>query len=437
MRDNTLAAALLRQGRDVVLIPLYTPTRTDEENVSGDRVFFGGINVYLQAMSAVFRQLPRPMVRWLDSPRLLRFVARSGDMVSPEKLGPLTLAMLQGPSGPHRAELARLIRELDRIRPDLVHLPNAFFVGTAAAMKQALGVPVVCPLTGEDIFLDKLPEPFRNEAIRLIRQGARDVDAFVAVTRYYRSVSIESFGLPPAHVYHVPLGIRIDETLPSGRPGVDCVEATRRPPFTIGYLARICPDKGLHLLWEAVRLMLRDGRDCRIAAAGYLSEAQRPYLERIRADAARQGPPGCFEYLGAPDRAGKLRFLRSVDVLSVPTVYREAKGIYVLEAFSQGVPVVQPRHGSFPELIEETGGGVLFEPGDPHDLARSLGEMIDQPDLRRELGKRGQQAVRRSFSDEVMADATWAVFEACRDRHDSGIRAPEGCAVSSRSSAQK
>jgi glycosyltransferase involved in cell wall biosynthesis len=56
----------------------------------------------------------------------------------------------------------------------------------------------------------------------------------------------------------------------------------------------------------------------------------------------------------------------------VPTSYREPKGLYVLEALANGVPVVQPKHGSFPELIEATGGGLLVNPEDPQDHARSL-----------------------------------------------------------------
>src|ERR1043165_1330623 len=71
LHDNTLAAALLALGEDVLLVPTYTPLRTDEPNVSIDRVFFGGINVYLQEKSSLFRHTPWWMDRWLDHPALL------------------------------------------------------------------------------------------------------------------------------------------------------------------------------------------------------------------------------------------------------------------------------------------------------------------------------------------------------------------------------
>ena len=86
----------------------------------------------------------------------------------------------------------------------------------------------------------------------------------------------------------------------------------------------------------------------------------------------------------------KVRFLHGIDVLSVPTTYREPKGLYVLEALANGVPVVQPRHGSFPELIEATGGGLLVNPDDPHDLARALRQLFDDPGSPRRAGPQGQ-----------------------------------------------
>src|SRR6201994_3412261 len=108
MRDNTLVAALGRQGHEALLIPTYTPIRTDEEDVSQPRLFFGGINVYLQQKLSLFRHTPRFLDRWLDAPSLLRWVSRFAVNIEAEKLGALTLAMLEGSHGPVRKEVARL-----------------------------------------------------------------------------------------------------------------------------------------------------------------------------------------------------------------------------------------------------------------------------------------------------------------------------------------
>ncbi|MGH7455494.1 MAG: glycosyltransferase family 4 protein, partial [bacterium] len=58
IHDNTLAAALIKKGHEVALIPTYTPLRTDEVNVTLDQVFYGGINVYLEQKFSFFRPTP-------------------------------------------------------------------------------------------------------------------------------------------------------------------------------------------------------------------------------------------------------------------------------------------------------------------------------------------------------------------------------------------
>jgi len=403
MRDNTLASALQAQGRDVLLVPLHTPIRTDEDDVSEGCVLYGGINVYLQQKSALFRRLPPLLDRALDSPALLRRVARGVDGCSPEELGAMTLSMLRGQDGAQRKELTRLIRWLARRRVDLVNLPNAMFLGAAAAIRKALNVPVFCTLTGEDLFLDSLPPAWRTQTIDLIRRHAETVDAFVAVSGYYASVAERQFGIPPDRLHVVPLGIRVDDQPAPAAPPPE--------PFTIGYLARICPEKGLHVLCGAFRLLRKASRPCRLRIAGYLPHSSGAYLQALLNELNEGQPPGAVEHVADLDRAGKLQFLRSLHVLSVPTVYREAKGLYVLEALAAGVPVVQPDHGAFPEVITATGGGLLFKPEDAEALADSIVRLMEDPALRQKLGQQGRAAVLESYTAERMAERTWKLYE--------------------------
>ena len=114
--------------------------------------------------------------------------------------------------------------------------------------------------------------------------------------------------------------------------------------------------------------------------------------------------------MGSVDREGKLEFLRQIDVLSVPTVYREPKGLFVLEALAAGVPVVQPRHGAFPELLERIPGGVLVNPEDPVDLAEQLYELLQDVEACRSLGQQGLQVVHQQYNADQMAAATWDVY---------------------------
>lgn len=410
MRDNTLVAALRRQGRDIVLIPLYSPIRTDEEDVSEAQVFYGGVNVYLEQKSALFRHTPWLVDRMLNTPGLLRWAMKDpGGAVTPD-VAELTLSVLRGDEGCQRKELDKLVAGLAEYRPDLVHLPDVLFVGLAKDLKERLRCPVVCALTGENIFLDKLAPEHRLQALSLIRERQADVDAFIAVTRYYAGYASEHFAIAPQRIHHVPLGIRLehesDREKMSFNAGSDV--------FTIGYFARICPEKGLHILCEAYAILRRQGRACRLKIGGYLGQTDRPYFVGIQKHMAAERLDDMIEYDGEVDREGKLRLLRSLDVLSVPTVYHEAKGLYVLEAMAQGVPVVQPRHGSFPELIEATGGGILVNPEDPHDLARGIAQLMDDPALCRRMGDQAHRAVAKHFSDDVMAAGAWKVFEQVR-----------------------
>ena len=93
-------------------------------------------------------------------------------------------------------------------------------------------------------------------------------------------------------------------------------------------------------------------------------------------------------------------------MLSVPSPYAEPKGLYLLEALATGVPVVEPKHGAFPELLEQTGGGLLFAPGDVRDLADRLLELQRDPARRQELGRRGSEGARRHYSSARMAERT-------------------------------
>lgn len=405
LRDNALAAALIRRGRDVLLWPVYSPIRTDDHDVSDSRVVFGGINVYLQHRWKLARRLPRRLTRWLDHPRLLKWAMRGAGSTDPKLASELMTTLLQAEEGPHVGEIDALVEHLRAAGASLVHLPNAFFVGLARRIKAALNVPVVCTLTGEDILLDKLAPAARANVLALLRERAADVDGFLSVSNHYTAYALEHFGVQPERVRRVPLGIAWDD-------GAAMEARPKEGAFTVGYLARICPEKGLHNLIDAFEHLVAEGRDCRLLVAGYLGVGDKAYFQALERRVANGNLRGRVAFLGELDRAAKFAFLRRLDVLSVPTEYREAKGLYVLEAMSQGVPVVQPAHGSFPELIESTGGGILHEPNDPVALAAGLRQMMDDHDLRSRLGATGRQSIRDKHTDEHMADAAWAAFEA-------------------------
>jgi len=391
LRDNVLASALLDAGHDVLLIPTYTPTRAEGRDVSLHRIYLGGINVFLQEHFPIFRRTPRFLNRLLDAAPLLRLATRRGVSVEPARLGRLTVSMLRGADGAQQRAVLELVRFLaDEVSPEIVSIPNSLLIALAPAIKRELNVPVVCTLQGEDAFLDGLGEPYRGEAIRLIRGHAASIDAFVAVSRFGADRMSEHLGIERGRIHVVPLGIDFDG---HARAGLD------EEPFTIGYLARIAPEKGLHVLCEVYRRLRSSAArpPSRLSVAGYLAPEHKGYLADIEKQMASWGLAGHLQYRGALDRAGKLAFLQKLSVLSVPSPQPTQKGQFVLEAMASGVPVVQPRHGAFTEVVESTGGGILVEPDDVDGLAKAILELWDHPDRRRQMGAAGYDGVRARY----------------------------------------
>jgi glycosyltransferase involved in cell wall biosynthesis len=400
LRDNNLARELLRRGHDVTLVPVYTPTLTDEQNVSRGRVAFGGISVYLQHYAPAFRRTPALLDRLWDSRWALRAASRRSIPVDPRLLGELTVSMLEGESGPQHKEFLKLLGWLAReAPPDIVTLPNSLLIAMAAPLKRLFARPVLCTLQGEDLFLDGLIEPYRARALELLRRHLDTVDGFVAVSEFGARMMSGLLGIAPERVHVVPLGVSVED-----RP-----LAARRvtPPYTIGYFARIAPEKGLHLLADAFALLRRDRSvpPSRLAAGGYLAAGHQPYLAAIQ---CKLGDG--FVYHGALDRPEKLRFLESVDVFCAPSTYAEPKGLYLLEAMAAGVPVVAPAHGAFPEMVDSTGGGLLFTPGSAEDLARQVAVLLADREYAATLGENGAVGVRGRYTVAHMADRTLEVY---------------------------
>jgi glycosyltransferase involved in cell wall biosynthesis len=413
MKDNTLTAALNALGHDALLIPTYTPIRTDEENVSASHVFLGGVNVFLQEKVGLFRHTPRFLDRLFDSRGLLRWAGKFAVRTRVERLGGLTISMLKGADGNQHKEMRRLVDWLTtEFRPEVVLLTNVLLSGLIPALRSRFDGPMLATLQGDDIFLDALPPADRATCIELIRRNCESLDGYLVTSQYYADFMAQYLGLPRDRMHVVYPGIN-----PKGHGSPR--STTERPPYTIGYFARICPDKGLHNLVEAYLLLRKASNSphVRLRISGWLGGNHRPYLDEQLGRLRNAGFGADVEHVDCPTHADKVRFFQSIDVLSVPTVYREPKGLYVLEAMMNGVPVVLPRHGTFPELIEATGGGVLTEPGNAQSLATALGELLLDPNRLRKMGESGRQAVFARFTAETMARETIAVLEPYHQRH--------------------
>jgi glycosyltransferase involved in cell wall biosynthesis len=260
-------------------------------------------------------------------------------------------------------------------------------------------------LAGEDSFLDSLPEPHRRNSWQTVRDRAQQVDCFAAASQYYAELMSERMKLPPDRTRVVYSGINLD--------GYNPASASPETPV-LGYFARLCREKGLPTLVEAfIELKRRDRvKNLKLRVGGGMSPRDEQTLVKgLVEDLKSRGLLHHTEFCPNLTRAQKLDFYRSLSVLSVPALYGEAFGLYLVEAWASGVPVVQPRHAAFPELIQTTQAGVLCEPDDIMALADSIEQLLLDPDRQRRLGQAGRQAAVTQFSMERMAENMAALYK--------------------------
>ncbi|HEX8309677.1 MAG TPA: glycosyltransferase family 4 protein, partial [Chthoniobacteraceae bacterium] len=183
---------------------------------------------------------------------------------------------------------------------------------------------------------------------------------------------------------------------------------SREEPATpvIGFLARMIEGKGIAHVVDAFILLKKRGRvpDAKLRCAGAVTREDEHYVARLQQRLADAGWEQDAEFLPNVSREEKSAFLNSLTLLSVPASYGEAFGLYLLEAMAAGVPVVQPRQAAFPEIIEATGGGTLYEPATAAALADAWEALLADPQKLRKLGASGRAAVEKEYSLPVMAE---------------------------------
>lgn len=392
MRDNTLARELIAMGHNAHLVPMYLPLQLDEERVDkATPVFFGGINVYLQQKYRFFRRLPRWADSFFNGRGLLKTVAKRSHLTSAAEQGEMSCSML-------RLEESNLGKEVDKLvdwlardgNPDIILLSNALLAGLVQELKRRLEVPVVCTFQGEDSFLDSLPKPWSNEAWKEMALRVKAADMLIAPSQYYGEVMESRLGLEPGSIEVIPNGIDLSGW-EEGR-----VSQDKR----IGYLARMCHSKGLGLLINAF-IHLNDS-SLTLAIAGTMGGGDDVYVAGLKKKLKKAGLGDCVEWFPDLARNEKVDFLKNLSVFSVPVIYPEAFGLYLVEAMACGVPVVMPNASAFPEIVNSAACGVLVDPGSVEDLARGIREMLDDPD-REVVGKKGRRAVEERYHAGAMA----------------------------------
>jgi glycosyltransferase involved in cell wall biosynthesis len=413
LRDNALVAGLRRMGHEVLMVPLYLPLTLDEEDQSaGTPIFFGGINVYLEQKSSFFSALPGWMHDLLRSRKLLKWAGGKAGNTSPEELGDVTVSMLKGEEGNQARELKELIAWLkQRPKPEIICLSNALLMGMARKLGNEMNCPVVCMLQGEDGFLDLLPEPHRGQAWELLAGRAREVVLFGSPSRSFGEMMRPRLRLSPEKIRVVPNGINLkgfEQTNP----------APRSKPPVLGFFARMCPEKGLDILVETYVLLRERGAilDLKLRIGGGCGPTDETFVASQKRRLEKAGLLDQVEFHPNLTHSKKVEFLQSLSAFCVPSRASEAFGLYVIEAMASGTPVVEPPTGSFPELIQATGGGLLADSTRPVDLANKIEQLLRDPAVAEKMGQGGKAAVFKDFSSEAMVKKSLAFFQEAIER---------------------
>jgi glycosyltransferase involved in cell wall biosynthesis len=406
MRDNELIKTLKDLKNDVWMVPLYLPLSVETDGVIGDTpVFYGAINIYLKEKLPWYRHAPLWLEKLFDSESMLKMAARKSGSTRATGLEEMTLSMLDGENGRQATELDHLIQFLEKdLRPDVVYLSNALLLGLARRLKNDLNIPVVCSLQDENEWIDPMREKYRNLVWTRMAERAKDVDAFIAASKFYAKKSQEKMNIP-------------DEKINVVYGGIDLSKYGQAPqsfdPPIIGYLCRMSEYFGLGILVDAFIQLKDDAKysHLKLSLMGGYTGDDRPFVKKMIKKLTKTGYIDDVKIYESFDIEHRLEFLQSLSLLSVPVPGGEAFGAYQVEAVASGVPIVQPNVGGYPEFVESTGGGILFEPNDPEHLAQAISSLLDNPDRIRELGQKGRKVVMEKYSMENMAKNILNVYK--------------------------
>jgi glycosyltransferase involved in cell wall biosynthesis len=406
MRDNELIKTLKDLKNDIWMVPLYLPLSVETSGVIGDTpVFYGAINIYLKEKLPWYRYAPLWLEKLLDSESMLKMAAKKSGSTRASGLEEMTLSMLEGENGRQATELDHLIQFLkDDIKPDVVYLSNALLLGLARRLKNDLNIPVVCSLQDENEWIDPMREKYRNQVWAKMGERAKDVDAFIAASEYYARKSQEKMDIPSEKINIVYGGIDLSK--------YEQAPHTFQPPV-IGYLCRMSEYFGMGILIDAFIRLKKENKypGLKLSLMGGYTGDDKPFVKKMIKKITKAGFIDDVKIYDSFDIEHRLEFLQSLSLLSVPVPGGEAFGAYQVEAVASGVPIVQPNVGGYPEFVEATGGGIIYEPNDPENLAKALSSMLDDPERIKKMGAEGRKVVMERFSMHNMAKNILDVYK--------------------------
>ena len=405
LRDSKYVVALREQGHQVLKIPMYLPIFADEHDIHEIPVFYGAVSIYLKQLYPIFRKAPAWVDKLLNTKPILKLAASMSGSTNAKGLEEMTVSMLLGEDGKQKDELERLVDWMEQhCKPDIVHISNALLLGLAHRIKERLDVPIVCSLQDEDVWVDAMHPFYREQIWKLMAEKAKDVNLFIGVSHYFSGVMKQRMKLPSEKILSLYLGVDPDdyEFIP-----------TNEKERNIGFISRLCPENGLDIVVEAfIQLKKRTGfKDTGLKLTGGSTGADAKYIKEIKKKISKEKLAAQVEFIEDFEDTGRQEFFSQVSVISVPVRNGEAFGMYLLEAMASGIPVVQPEIGAFPEIIELSGGGLIYEPNTPEALCEALAELLSDSEKLNSLSLKARVGIERNFNIHVHAKEMTDVYQ--------------------------
>lgn len=393
-------------GLQSTAIPLYLPPeKIYLESGFDHNVFFGAISLYIRERVHFLEQMPVFLAKLLDAPPLLKIAAKRAGTTRSEGLEDITLNMINGSNSSRNKEVRRLVRYLIKNgKPDVIHLSNALIIGLAKQIKELMDVKIVCSLQNEDDWLNEMAEPYQSQAWKMIAEESENVDAYISPSRYYKEFFIKKSGFHGNNIHVVPSGIDLTDTIES-------IKKSDSP--ALGFFSRVSYNNGFDKLTDAFITLKREDefRDITLNVCGGYTSDDKPFIADQISKIKSSGFKSSVKIWPLFQGPGKSEFFNSIDIMSVPVRKYDGYGMYLLESNAAGIPVVQPSTGSFPEILETTSGGILYNPDTVEELTNNLRTLLRDKEKARQYGAEGRKRVTSIFTLENMAAGIHLVYK--------------------------
>ncbi len=410
LRDSKFVDALRQEGHQVIKVPMYLPLFADEHDLGDVPVFYGAVSIYLKQLYPIFRKAPAWFDKLLNSKPMLKLAASMAGSTDATGLEEMTVSMLLGENGEQKDELARMVDWIaEHLQPDIIHISNALLLGLARQIREKTGVPIICSLQDEDVWVDVMEPGFRDQVWKLMKEKSVDVDAFIAVSRYFGDEMKKRMSLPADKIHSVYLGVDPEE--------YEFVSSATKDR-SVGYISRMCQANGFDIVVDAF-ILLRENpgfSDVKLVVTGGSTSVDTKYIKMLKRRIDRAGLHRDVDFHDEFEGESRKEFFKKVAVGTVPVRNGEAFGMYLPELMASGIPIVQPALGAFPEIVNLSGGGVVYEPNTPAGLMQAWATVLSDRDNLANLSHLARKGVETYFNIHDHAREMIQVYEQMIDK---------------------